>query len=109
MPTQVMPGHGLVVDESDLEPTGDTLAAVRARRAAAVTLAEDYLIESGTPAWQVAELDLLGRTRQAWWDDDRGFVGKNYPGARSVLVVEMPAGDDNANPPHEPEAIEVTA
>ena len=102
MPTQVMPGHGLVIDESDLEPTGDTLADVRARRAAAVTLAEEHLVESGMPTWRIAELDLAARVRQAWWDDERGFVGQGYEGARRVLVVEMPTGDDNARPINQP-------
>ncbi len=105
MTARILPGHGLVVDEADLTPKGDALAQVRARRAAAVGLAEQALEASGMPAWRIAELDLLGRTRQAWWDDERGFVGKDYPTGRPVLVVEMPTDDDNIQPPTEPTPI----
>lgn len=82
-------GHGLIVDADP----GDDLLQAKARRVAAITAAEQWLLQHGHTPTEVIEMALDARTRAAWWHDDHGFVQPGRVGARMVLIVDVPIND----------------
>lgn len=95
-----IPGHGLVVDQPPLtrpDKAGKVTEA-RQRRAETISQAEAYLLEQGLDPWEIADMDLSSRTRHAWWTEEAGFVPPDHPGARPVLVVDMPVADEPPPP-----------
>lgn len=96
-----LPGHGLVIDQTALSrpDRAGKVNEAKGRRVDAVAQAEAWLAEQGLTAWEVADLDLGRRTRHAWWTDDgAGFVPASHPGARPVLVVDVPAPEETPAP-----------
>ncbi len=99
----VLPGQGLVIDQAPLDASDlpGRVDQVKARHAAAVEEAEDWLAGQGMDPWDIAELGLPGRVRRLMYHDQVGFVplGWEGEGARPVLIVHVPIAEQPDVPP----------
>lgn len=74
-----IPGHGLRIDGHE------------GSREATVTQARAWLVENGfMDEWDAEGAITTGTVVRAWWNDERGFVTQEHPGAVPVTVVNIP-------------------